>query len=284
MSTEKLAYQQVVEYLLGLADAADDAGLTKEADAIAAVLPEARILKVAQYEGGTHYWLQNGRAFERAWMLKRRMKPRPEGIPEEDRKSAQDTWFEVLAEYHESLMGDHKEFLSKYAAKEEVERAMDGAGGGGSGAVMGPGQIALHKKVKDKSKDEGETEGEAWSKWLEEHQEDHRAAGIYLFKKISAKIGAGEAPGVALYEAIDDMASGREATTFLARMGEAVKQVEAAAEKAGREDLVKNSQFWQGMMQQVKNWGGDVMRAVPELFVPEAARTFRAHGEGPTTA
>lgn len=101
-------FDSFVDGLLSLADSADEAGMHVEADRIAAVLPAVRSLKVAQYEGASNYWIANGRAFEMAWKEKR-------GDPA-DRRSATECWWEVLEEYQKGLLGNQKDFVSKYAS------------------------------------------------------------------------------------------------------------------------------------------------------------------------
>lgn len=109
-------YDDFLASLLKLADEADEAGMTAQADKIATVLPLCKTIKVAQYEGFQNYWIANGRAFEMAWKAKR-SKGKGNKRGEEDFKSAHECWFEVLEEYQKSLLTNQQEFISKYAAR-----------------------------------------------------------------------------------------------------------------------------------------------------------------------
>ena len=110
---------EAISRLLELADKADEAGLTKHADAIAALLPSMRIMRAAQYEGFQNYWVANGRAFEKSYWQKRQKKKLSDGEPKtaEDYNSAHEAWFDTLEEYQKGLLGNHEDFLSKFAAK-----------------------------------------------------------------------------------------------------------------------------------------------------------------------
>lgn len=306
----------LAKFLLELADAADEGGFTAIADSIAAVLPSVRMMRAAQYEGFQHYWLQNGRAFERAWMLKRRQRPTMEGTPEEERRSAHETWFEVLDEYQKSLEGEHADWLARYArsmpsltkeaaspfappkpkptspslspadmaqyqaheqynrkrkdkkkkegpnTKQDPWRGVDNkwwtqnkadASAEGSSAEMGPGQKKLHEHIEDKAKQDGETEGEEWSEWLKDSEE----AGRHFMRSVMAKVDDGSKPGVAFYEALDDMTSGRELRAIEASIGTAVDY----AIKVALAKDVKKAQWMANMWEKLKGMPGAMMGA-----------------------
>lgn len=189
--------------LASLADAMDDAGMYDDADRIAFVLPRLGILKQAQYEGVQHYWLMNGRAFEKAWREKRKKKPTDDsehhtGNEPDHYRSANDCWWEVLEEYQESLYGDHATFLGKYAKKKDDDKEVE------QGTTVNPSQTMskemtdFHKRIKEK----GLTEGQGWVEWLAS-QNKKQAADQILFQKIAENLEAGSSPGVAFYEALD---------------------------------------------------------------------------------
>jgi hypothetical protein len=231
--------------MLDLADEADAAGLRAQADGIAAVLPAIKVMKAAQYEGFQHYWIHNGRAFERAFVEK--MKSKGKDFDLYDAKSAHEAWFEVLDEYQEGLMGNEEEFLEKYArkGKKEVEKS-DTSGAGSSGATMSKAMTEFHDKLKNKAKDEGKSEGQAISEWLD----SHKAACTLLTTRISEKLDDGSQPGVAFYEAMDEFLSGEWLADAVASIEESIFSVKVAAVAVGNEGLAKKAgigDWWANM-------------------------------------
>lgn len=149
--TDSDVYEAIMKAMLGLADAADKAGLHSEADKIAKVLPLLGTLKTAQYEGFQNYWIANGRAFENAWKAKR---TKGKNSPE-DYRSLHETWWEILEEYQAGLLGNHEDFLGKYANRKTndreasmllMERIAGKVGGGSS-----PG-VAVYESIDEMAK------------------------------------------------------------------------------------------------------------------------------------
>lgn len=95
-----IAKEQVLN-LIKIANIADDNGMYEEADALTTLIPK---IKTAQYEGFQQHCIQNTRAFENS--VRQKM----------ETKTPHDSWWETLEEYQESLMGNHSDFLSKYAS------------------------------------------------------------------------------------------------------------------------------------------------------------------------
>jgi len=107
-------FNHLVGSVLEIADLADEAGMLKEADTLASVLPALRTVKVAQYEGFQNYWIANGRAFEMAYKQKR-----SKGKTKvEDFRSPHEVWWEILEEYQNSLLSNQGDFISRYAGKD----------------------------------------------------------------------------------------------------------------------------------------------------------------------
>lgn len=106
-SVEKTDYTIIAKKLADLADAADIAMMTKEADSISALLPSFGILKKAQYEGFYNHFIANGRAFEKACKQKI-----------DSGKTPQEAWLEVLEEYQDAVLTDKTDFIKKYASIE----------------------------------------------------------------------------------------------------------------------------------------------------------------------
>jgi len=100
-------YADLASKLVEFGDLADDNGLGECADKVAALMPRLAILRVAQYEGFTNYWIANGRAFERAYKEKA---SKPGASPHE-------AWWAVLEEFQDSLGGNQSKFNEKYALK-----------------------------------------------------------------------------------------------------------------------------------------------------------------------
>jgi hypothetical protein len=239
-----------------MADSADDAGLRKEADALTAAMRKVALVKKAQYESGLHYWIMNGRAFERAWKLKRQKNKLNDNIPitPEDFNSAQECWFEVLEEYQDALMGNHSDFL-KFASKKEVERGMDG---GSSGATMSAEMTKFHKGLEDEAKEDGVSVGELITRKFGPKGLDDKEAAAAIMSKVSERLMAGSDPGVAFYEAMDYFVTGKHDHDAV---DEAIRAIEAAGK---HEAMAKEAQFFQnlknigqGWVDKAKGWAGE---------------------------
>jgi len=100
------AYVELASRLVEFGDLSDAAGRPDLSDKVASVGTRLSLLKLAQYEGFTNYWIANGRAFERAYKEKA---SKPGASPHE-------AWWAVLEEYQESLPGNQSKFNEKYAA------------------------------------------------------------------------------------------------------------------------------------------------------------------------
>jgi len=206
---------ELISGMVELANMADDQGLYQEADKLTEAAKGLNLVKIAQYEGGSNYWIANSRAFERAWKIKREKKKLSDSVPKtpEDFRSAQECWFEVLEEFQDGLLGTQEEF-NKYAAakdkdkKKEIERSKKETEKAQPGMEMSGPMTKWHRNMDDEAKQEGESIGEHVThvfgpKGL--RAEVARAMG----NKISERLMAGSAPGVALYEAMDYFASGQ---------------------------------------------------------------------------
>ena len=102
-------YAALANKLIEFGDLADQHGLDECSDRVTALVPRLAMLKVAQYEGFTNYWIANGRAFEMAYKEKA---SKPGASPHE-------AWWSVLEEYQESLSGNQAKFDEKYAFKND---------------------------------------------------------------------------------------------------------------------------------------------------------------------
>lgn len=231
--------KEIPNKLLSLADAADNAGLTRETDKLAEVLPRLGLLKLAQYEGAQHYWMMNGRAFEKAWREKRKKKRTDDtayhGDDPDHYKSANECWWETLEEYQKSLMGNHEEWLKKYASKpkkkdKETEKAMDGIG---PSSTMSWAMQEKHREMEG----EGKTPGEGVVKWLNE--QNKKLAGLELTEKIARRIENGYSPGPAFYRSMDDMISGKYQIDLVRAIRTPVEAIKKAAINKGNIDLEK---------------------------------------------
>ena len=174
-------YEQFVQELVEIANAADEAGLVRQADRLAEVVPAMRTLKFAQYEGPQNYWIANGRAFEKAYREKRVRGDDPAKF-----RSPNEVWWEILEEYNAGLLGSQSEFVAKYASKEDKHDVF---------------------------------------------------AGKMLMKGIVARMVEGSAPGVAVYETIEHLASGGHEDIVSAKVNGFLTEVAAEARKTGNEKL-----------------------------------------------
>ena len=174
-------YDQFVQELVEIANAADEAGLIKQADRLAEVTPALKTLKTAQYEGPQNYWIANGRAFEKAYREKRVRGDDPAKF-----RSPNEVWWEILEEYNAGLLGPQSEFVAKYASKEDKHDVF---------------------------------------------------AGKMLMKGIVSRMVEGSAPGVAVYETIEHLASGGHEDIVAAKVSGFLTEVADEARKTGNEKL-----------------------------------------------
>jgi hypothetical protein len=230
----------VIRRLLDLADKADEAGLSKNADAIASLLPSMRIMRAAQYEGFQQYWIANGRAFEKSYWQKRQKRKLSDSEPKtaEDYKSAHDAWFDTLEEYQKGLLGNHEDLLSKFASKEDgTEETEEASGTTSPGSTMSEAMTARYERIKQKAKEEGKTEGQEISEWLS----DHKEASRLLLKKIALRMAGNTAPGVAFYEAMDEFVSGKWLEETKGNLVQVLADLKEAAVKSGNDGLAKQA-------------------------------------------
>lgn len=198
-------YEKMILAMLEVADMADASGMYTEADALAAVLPALRTVKLAQYEGFQNYWIANGRAFEMAYKQKR--SKGKDNV--EDFRSPQEVWFEILDEYQKSLMTNQHDFISKYAGKE--------------------------------------------------FSSEDRAASSILMAKISERIAAGTSPGVALYEAIEELGSGKHMQHVANAMESSLSAIAATASIKGNYVLSARANE---LAKEAAGWFGKLMRSI----------------------
>lgn len=199
---ETASYDGLIDALLEIADIADAAGLLKEADKVAAILPAIRTVKIAQYEGFQNYWIANGRAFEMAYKQKR-----SKGKTDVDKfRSPHEVWWEILEEYQKSLLSNQADFISKYASKE--------------------------------------------------YSTLDRAAASILMKRINANVENGSSPGVAFYEAIDELASGKHAEIVADSVKATLENIAEAAKQAGNDKLAAKAEA----LLKKAGWLGDIGR------------------------
>lgn len=107
------SYDRLASRILAMCDLADEQGATTISDRVSALAPKLALLRVAQYEGFTNYWIANGRAFEMAYKDKA---SKPGASPHE-------AWWAVLEEYQEGLEGNQSSFNEKYAFKQADKEA-----------------------------------------------------------------------------------------------------------------------------------------------------------------
>lgn len=260
---------EIVSGMLGLADAADAAGTPEVADAIAGVLPSMGLLKTAQYEGVQHYHLMNGRAFEKAWKEKRKKKPTDdsqyhfENDGNDYYKSAHDCWWDVLEEYQDALMGNHEEWLKRYASSEPMSieayakkkgEVEEGSGTASPGATMSKEMTDEAKKRQD---------GKGVQEWLEEGGMPlpalRSAANTILINKIGEKVAAGEMVGVAFYEAMDYCLSGDYKKDI-------VSSAKSALELAAKSKDKKISKEAQHYLGRLMNWFSQAPEKAKEWY------------------
>jgi hypothetical protein len=216
--------------LTKLADMADENGLTKEADAITELLPSLVLLKVAQYESPQHYWMMNGRAFEKSWREKRKKKNTDDTSYHGDDpayyRSAHECWWETLEEYQESLLGNHDKWLSKYADKKTKSKNVEteeGCSGMNPSSTMSKEMTENHKEMEG----EGTSPGKGIVEWL--NSKNHKASGLILMEKVAKRIGKGSSPGVAFYKSMDEMISGSYLSEITSKIRTATANVKQAA-------------------------------------------------------
>jgi hypothetical protein len=243
------AIQAILDLILMGADDADVQGLPDVADALAALIPEVRMLKAAQYEGAQGYWIANGRAFELAF--KRNVEQGGENA------SFNDAWAKALDEWSESLLGGEDFGKRLKTAQYEGFRTHWLAN---SRAF----ELSFKKKVEEQGEDA--SFDKAWMDTLEEFQEGYErnefasrhmrtaarnddflarvraesvASGrplpeVYreweanhgecmraLLRKVASSVEGGKPPGVAFYESLDYFMSGaheRDVMTKVAGM------------------------------------------------------------------
>lgn len=208
---------QLLQLMVGLANRADSAGMQDSANEMDGMV--GKMAKLAQYEGFINYWLANGRAFERAWKIKRQ-KQKPDDMRADEHRSAHEAWFEVLEEYQKGLLTDHKEFLGKYAAACECN--------------------------------------------------DAKLASRILMGKIADKMRAGSAPGVAVYEAIDELTGPYHKVATIMEAKTSCDKLAEIATGAGDESLAKEAQmvsgFWDALTSPFKGWLGTHWNKVKNWF------------------
>jgi len=241
-----------------LADDADVAGLEEHADALSGLLPKMGLLKMAQYEGSQHYWIMNGRAFEKSWREKRKKKHTDDssyhGDDPDFYRSAHDCWWETLEEYQESLLGDHKEWLQKYAGKRRKKDGKETEEGSG----MGP-STTMSREMQEKHREmesEGESPGEGIVNWLDE--QNKRASGLVLMEKIAGRMEKGSSPGVAFYQSMEEMISGKYLDDVVRDLSEAVANVKTAANANGHKELSGQADDVLVSLAQVGDWMRDL--------------------------
>lgn len=205
--TKDETYDNLLSSLLEIADMADAAGLYKQADKLAAVLPAVRTVKLAQYEGFQNYWIANGRAFEMAYKQKRKKGDNPD-----EYRSAHEVWFEILEEFQKSLLTNQADFIAKYAGKNfsSLDRAA-------SGILMGK----IHENVK-----------------------------------------AGSSPGVAFYESVEQLGSGRHVEIVAASLKNTLEDIKAASIAAKQEALSAKTAE---LLPKAAGFFGDLLRRIPGL-------------------
>ena len=185
-ATMQKTYDEFVQELVEIANAADEAGLVKQADKLGEVVPAMKTLKVAQYEGPQNYWIANGRAFEKAYREKRVRGDDPAKF-----RSPNEVWWEILEEYNAGLLGPQSEFVAKYANKEDKHDVF---------------------------------------------------AGKMLMKGIVSRMVEGSAPGVAVYETIEHLASGGHEDIVAAKVSGFLTDVASEARKVGNEKLAERAE------------------------------------------
>ena len=190
-------YDKLLSSMVELADMADEAGLTIEADRIATAFPFVHTLKTAQYEGFNNYWIANGRAFEMAYKQKRIKGDDPDKF-----RSANEVWWEVLEEFQDGLLGNQHDFIGKYANK----------------------QTTLNDKT----------------------------ANLILSNSIADRMEEGSDPGVAFYEAIEDLADGKHTAAVERTVITALSELSKKAKEEGKTEIAEKAEA----LIKEADWGG----------------------------
>lgn len=261
--------EQLMQSLLGMADIADEHGLPEEADALAALIPDVKMMKAAQYEGFQNYWVANSRAFELSF--KQRLEAQ-----KEDEKSYQRAWMETLQDYMDSLLGPQTEFIGKHLKTAQYE-------GFQNYWLMNSRafELAFKKKLESQSEKE-KSFFKAWMEVLEDYQdcEDrqeflqdalkktasksendmamivlaeaerkkvtladlycewadfHKTALSGMLVLAAKKIESGQLPAVAVYESLDYFSSGSHSRNTIRKIQSCANRIE--------EKLLKSAGF-----------------------------------------
>lgn len=308
-------FEQVIKDLADVADIADEVGNYDEADAVAKLLSKANMVRLAQYEGGQNYWTLNQRAFERAWRIKREKAGLTQTAPTtpDQFKSAQECWLEVLEEYQDALLGNDAEMLSKYAAAEEhkdnpscpecghynamlehwdevkgefsrkcrdcghEEKKPDPStetADNGCTTTMSDSMTKFHKDLESGS--DGPSEGEQITRKFGPKGFNAGAAiSREIMNKISERLMAGSAPGVAVYEALDHFTSGEyEREILVAAMENAQKIAGSISEELlGTDVPVDRDEKINALENLVRAFKGrlEILEKAVKETLPEAA-------------
>jgi len=191
--------EDILKMIEQVIPSAEGAGMDDEVERLQ--MAAAKLEKAAEYEGWGVFWMANGRAFEKSYKKKKEQKG-------DAPNAATEAWMETLEEFQKAILDDTFSFTEKYASKKKAEEKADvGGAGGGSSGIMSKEMTDRYKKVKKKAEDEDITEGEAIVDWLDEQQgrKKTKAATVMLLNKIASRMEKGSDPGVAIYEAIDDL-------------------------------------------------------------------------------
>jgi hypothetical protein len=221
---------------------ADAAGILALGDRLDSMARKVGIVRLAQYEGFQHYWIMNGRAFEKSWKEKRKKRQSDDlkyHFNDEDYfRSANECWWETLEEYQDSLMGEHEAWLEKFAGRRKRRKAKEteegSAGTGGPSPMMSGKMKEFHDEM---SGDDEMSEGERWSKWLDDQSK--KAAGTMLMERVASKMASGSEPGVALYESIDEVVSGSHVPQVVAEAETLLAEAETLLAAGKQEGMPK---------------------------------------------
>lgn len=272
--------EKLMQSLLGMADVADEQGLPEEADALATLISEVKMMKAAQYEGFQNYWLANGRAFELSF--KQRLEAQ-----KDDEKSYHRAWMETLQDYMDSLLGPQTEFIGKHLKTAQYE-------GFQNYWLMNSRafELAFKKKLEAQSEKE-KSFCKAWFEVLEDYQdcEDrqdflqdalkktagksdsdmamtvlaeadrrkvtvadlycewsdcHKEALTGVLVMASKKIESGESPAVAVYESLDYFTSGAHSRNTIRKIQSCANKIETR--------LLKSAGFMEELRKVWWNW------------------------------
>lgn len=297
--------EMLLKKIIELSSIAEKNGLTEESKVLSSLIPDFKIMKVAQYEGFQNYWIANGRSFEQ--MFKNKIEQ------EENKLSFQEAWFETLQEYADSLLSEQNKFIQKSIRTAQYEGSQNHWI-----ANSRAFELSFKKKLEKYKHKNSDSFTKAWFETLEEFQnkleknefiennlktaskkkdnfideiikdaslknititkvfkdwnEMHKDASRKLINKIGEKVESGISPGVAFYETIDYFYSGSHARNTLRKCRFAVNNIRKSSilKKAGLWDNIRSSfrewsEYWSDLWRYYTSKSGTATASVRKI-------------------